>query len=133
MASEDVYMHLREGFMKCHQNESNVLLHLFTGGLGVIGACCLVYRCSNRSLGTLALLITLYAASLVGTVPLNLVLVVLAFLMGVVIPLVRAADVGVTWSIVTVVVAYLGNVCHSLPRLPCTSTTIMITSYEWLF
>lgn len=114
MASEDVYMHLREGFMKYHQNESNVLLHLFTGGLGVIGACCLVYRCSNRSLGTLALLIALYAASLVGTVPLNLVLVVLAFLMGVVIPFVRAADVGVTWSIVTVVIAYLGNACHSL-------------------
>ena len=114
MGDEDVYMNLREGFMKCHQNESNILLHLLTGGLGVIGTCCLVYRCSNRSLGTLALLIALYAASLVGSVPLQLVLVVAAFLAGVVVPMVRAADLGVTWSIVVVVMSYFGETFHSV-------------------
>lgn len=103
------YTELREGFMKFHQDNANVIMHLFTGGLGVIGGCCLVYRCSNRSVGTLSVLLALYAASLIGTVPLQLVVAVAVFLAGVAVPVVRAADLGVKASIVAIVIAYLGQ------------------------
>lgn len=118
------YGELREGFLKLHQNELNVILHLFTGGLGVIGCCCLVYRCSNRSLGTLSLLVALYASSLVGTVPLPLVTVVFVFLAAVVMPVVRAIDLGVIWSAVTVAIAYMGqDAAHYITGEPTFQST----------
>lgn len=109
ISSDGAYGQLREGFLKFHQNESNIMLHLLTGGLGILGTCCLVYRCSNRSLGTMALLMALYVVSLVGAVPLELVLSVLVFLMAIVMPTVKAIDLGVAWSVVIIVLAYVGQ------------------------
>lgn len=103
------YEHLRDGFMKFHQNDINIMLHLFTGGLGVIGGCSLVYRFSNRSIGTLSLLLILYIASLAGAVPPELVLVVAIFLSVVAVSVVQVLDLGVVWSVAAVVLAYLGQ------------------------
>lgn len=118
------YGELREGFLKLHQDELNVILHLFTGGLGVIGCCCLVYRFSNRSLGTLSLLVVLYASSLVGTVPLPLVAAVLVFLAAVAMPVVRAIDLSVTWSAIMVAIAYVGqDAAHYITGEPTFQST----------
>lgn len=106
---DNVYRQLREDFLQFHQNENNIILHLFTTGLGIIGGCSLVYRCSNRSLGTLALLLAIYMTSLVGKIPLELVIIVLAFLAGVVIPVVKAVELGLVGSLVVIAVAYLGQ------------------------
>lgn len=122
--TSEIYSVLREGFLKFHQDDCNVILHLFTGGLGVIGACCLVYRCSNRSLSTLSLLLALYASSLIGTVPLPLVVAVSVFLACIATPIVCAVDLSVTWSVVTVVIAYLGqDAAHYMTGEPTFQST----------
>lgn len=108
-SAEGEYGLLREDFLKFHQCERNIMLHLFTGGLGFIGACGLIYRCSNRSLGTLALVISIYAVYLVGTIPFELVLAVALLFGVVVVPVVKAFDLGLAWSLALLVLAYLGQ------------------------
>lgn len=122
--TSETYAVLREGFLKFHQDDCNVILHLFTGALGVIGCCCLVYRFSNRSLGTLSILLALYASSLIGTVPLPLVIAVSVFLACVATPIVYAVNLGVVWSVVTVVIAYLGqDAAHYITGEPTFQST----------
>lgn len=106
---DTVYPQLREDFLQFHQNDNNIILHLLTTGLGIIGGCSLIYRCSNRSLGTLALLLAIYMASLVGKIPVELVIIVFAFLAGVVIPVVKAIELGVVGSLVVIAAGYFGQ------------------------
>lgn len=89
------YAELRGGFLDCHRVKENVLLHIITGLLGAGGAFGLAYACTNRSLGAIALLATLYTVSLLHStaIPLALVLVVTVCLV-LVMALVRWTDLG---------------------------------------
>ncbi|CAN0246095.1 unnamed protein product [Pylaiella littoralis] len=104
------YAELRGGFLECHRVKENVLLHIITGLLGAGGAFGLAHACTNRSLGAIALLATLYTVSLLHStaIPLALVLVVTVCLV-LVMALVRWTDLGVAGSLAAVVIGYLGQ------------------------
>lgn len=88
------YAELRAGFMRCHESEANALLHVVTGLLGVAGALGLV-RASFNSLTPEILAVLLYVTALLSSsAPLPTIAVVFAGLATVVVPLVKAADLG---------------------------------------
>eukprot|EP00752_Nemacystus_decipiens_P018312 g16428.t1 len=103
------YAELRSGFLKCHENETNALLHIVTGLLGVAGALSLV-RASSRCFSVVTVAVLLYAVGLLrSSAPLPVVAVVITCLAILVLPLVKVADLGVWGSIVVVIIGYLGQ------------------------
>lgn len=87
------YAELRAGFLKCHENETNALIHIVTGLLGVAGALSFV-RAKSQNF-TLVLAVFVYAVALLSSsAPLPVVVVVIASLAVFVVPLVKRADLG---------------------------------------
>ena len=88
------YAELRAGFLKCHESETNVLLHVFTGLLGAAGTLGFV-RASSKCFTLVTVAVLLYAVALLSSsAPLPAVVVVVASLVVLVVPLVKVAHLG---------------------------------------
>lgn len=90
----EAYVDLRVGFLECHKSETNTLLHIITGVLGIIGVLSFM-RAVSRRFTPVTLAVILYGAALLGSsAPLPVVAVVVASLAVVVVPLVKVAALG---------------------------------------
>ncbi len=86
------YAELRGGFLECHEDPTNALLHIITGLLGVAGVLSLISSCTRIPP---SLPVVFYAVALLSSsAPLPLVLVVLAVLWVLVIPAVKVVHLG---------------------------------------
>jgi len=86
------YAELRGAFLQCHEDQTNALLHVITGFLGVAGVMSLISSCMRIPP---SLQVTVYAvAMLSSSAPLPLVVVVIAVIWVLVIPVVKLVNLG---------------------------------------